>query len=74
MTVDALREAIRTGRPFKVTMADGRTLDVPHPEFAMISGSGRIFYIAKAESDLFEAFDVLLITGVEQEGQLPSHR
>ena len=56
------------GRPFKITMADGLRLDVPHPEFAMISGSGRIFYIAKAESDLFEAFDVLLITGVEQQG------
>ena len=74
MTVNALREAIRTGRPFKITMAGGRTLDVPHPEFAMISGSGRIFYIAKPDSDLFEAFDVLRITGVEQEGQLPSHR
>jgi len=52
MTTDALREAIRTGRPFKITMADGRILEVPHPEFAMISGSGRIFYIAKPESDL----------------------
>jgi hypothetical protein len=74
MTVDALREAIRTGRPFKITMADGRTLEVPHPEFAMISGSGRIFYVAKPDSDLFEAFDVFLITGVEQEGQLPSRK
>ena len=52
MTTDALREAIRTGSPFKITMADGRTFEVPHPEFAMIPGSGRIFYIAKPESDL----------------------
>jgi hypothetical protein len=74
MTTDALREAIRTGRPFKITMADGRTLEVPHSEFAMISGSGRIFYVAKPDSDLFEAFDVFLITGVEQEGQLPSRK
>ncbi len=74
MTTDALREAIRTGGPFKITMADGRTLEVSHPEFAMISGPGRIFYIAKPDSDLFEAFDVVLITGVEQEGELPSRK
>jgi len=74
MTTDALREAIRIGRPFKITMADGRTLDVPRSEFAMISGSGRIFYIAKPNSDLFEAFDVFLITAVEQEGELPSRK
>ena len=48
MTVDALREAIRTGWPFKITMADGRTLDVAHPDFAMISGSGRIFLHCKS--------------------------
>jgi hypothetical protein len=72
MTADALREAIRSGRPFKVTMADGRTLQVPHSEFAMISGSGRIFYVATPNSDLFEALDVLLITGLEQEGKLPT--
>jgi hypothetical protein len=74
MTADALREAFRTGRPFKITMADGHTLEVPRPEFAMISGSGRIFYVAKPDSDLFEAFDVLLITGVEQEGELPGRK
>lgn len=72
MTTDALREAIRNGRPFKVTMADGRTLDVPHGEFAMISGSGRLFYVAKPNSDLCEVLDVVLITGVEQEGKLPT--
>jgi hypothetical protein len=72
MTTDTLRDAIRSGRPFKITMADGRTLEVPHSEFAMISGSGRIFYIARPNSDLFEALDVVLITGVEQEGKLPS--
>ena len=32
MTTDALREAIRTGRPFKITMADGRTLEVPRAQ------------------------------------------
>ena len=34
----------------------------------MISGSGRIFYVAKPNSDRFEVFDVVLITGVQKEG------
>jgi hypothetical protein len=71
MTSDALREAVRSGRAFKITLADGRTIEVPHSEFAMLSGSGRIFYVAKPNSDLCEIFDVFLITGVEQEGKLP---
>ena len=53
-------------------MADGRTLNVPHGEFAMISGSGRLFYVAKPNSDLCEVLDVVLITGLEQEGKLPT--
>ena len=71
MTTEALREAIRTRRPFSITMADGRTLEVPHAEFIAISPSGRILYIAK-DNDQLEALDVLLITGVQQERKLPS--
>ncbi len=71
MTTEALREAIRTRRPFRISMADGRTLDVPHAEFVSISPSGRILYIAE-ENDRLEALDVLLITGVQQERKLPN--
>jgi hypothetical protein len=71
MTTEALREAIRTRRPFRITIADGRTLDVPHAEFVSISPSGRILYIA-GENDRIEALDVLLITGVQQERALPT--
>jgi hypothetical protein len=53
-------------------MADGRTLEVPRSEFTMISGTGRIFYVARPNSDLFETFDVFVITGLEQEGKLPT--
>jgi hypothetical protein len=70
MTTDALREAIRTRRPFRITITDGRTLDVPHAEFVSISPSGRILYIAE-ENDRLEALDVLMITGVQQERTLP---
>lgn len=71
MTIDAVREAIRNRRPFKVTVADGRTLEVPHPEFAAMSRSGRLLYVS-LENDRMETLDVLLITGLQQESPLPS--
>lgn len=70
MTTDALREAVGIRRPFRITLADGRTLDVSHPEFVSISPSGRLLYIAE-ENDRLEALDVRMITGVQQERTLP---
>ena len=71
MTVEAIREALRSRRPFKVTTADGRTFEMPHPEFAALSRSGRLLYVM-LENDRTEALDVLLITGLEQESALPT--
>lgn len=71
MNTEAVREAIRTRRPFKINMADGRTLEVPHGEFVAISPSGRILYVAQ-EHERLEALDVLLITGIQQERRLPN--
>ncbi|MBI2928827.1 MAG: hypothetical protein HYY24_24455 [Verrucomicrobia bacterium] len=70
MTTEALVEALRMRRPFKVTTADGRTFEVPHPEFAALTRSGRLLYVM-LENDRTEALDVLLITGLEQEAPLP---
>jgi hypothetical protein len=70
MTTEAVREVLRNRRPFKVTVADGRTLEVPHPEFAMLSRSGRLLHVA-AENDRVEVLDVLLITGLRHESSLP---
>jgi hypothetical protein len=71
MTAEAIREALRNRRPFKVTVADGRTLEVPHPEFAALSRSGRLLYVM-LENDRTELLDVLLITGLHQENPLPT--
>ena len=71
MTIEAVREALRTRRPFKVTTADGRTFDVPHPEFAMLSRSGRLLLVAM-ENDRLEALDVLLLTSLQQQTSLPT--
>jgi hypothetical protein len=72
MTVQLVREALRSRNPFKITMAGGQSVDLPHPEFAMISGTGRILYVAAPKSDAIKAFDVLLITSLEQKGKLPA--
>ena len=71
MTTEALVEALRTRRPFKVATADGRTFEVPHPEFAALTRSGRLLYVM-LENDRTEALDVLLITGLEQQSSLPT--
>jgi hypothetical protein len=70
MTADAVREALRSRRPFKVKIADGRSIDIPHPEFAAITQSGRLLIIA-IEKDRIETVDVTVITGLEQEAPLP---
>jgi len=71
MTIDAVRDAIRSRTPFKVAMADGRIFEVPHPEFAALSRSGRLLYVM-LENDRTEVLDVLLITGLEQKSPLPT--
>ena len=71
MTTEAIREVLRNRRSFKVTVADGRTLEIPHPEFAMLSRSGRLLHVA-AENDRVEVLDVLLITSLQQESSLPT--
>jgi hypothetical protein len=45
-------------------LADGRSLDVPHSDFASISQSGRRVIVEKSD-DTFEIVDVLLINSVE---------
>ncbi len=70
MTAEAIREALRYRRPFKITAEDARTFNVPHPEFTALTRSGRMLYVM-LENDRVEALDVLLITGLQQESALP---
>ena len=50
--------------PFRVHMANGRSIDVPHPDFMHLSPTGRRLIVDKAD-DSFEVIDVLLVTSVE---------
>ena len=65
MTVDQLRKMLsaRPFRPLALHLADGRKIDVRHPEFLATSPKGRtaiVFYT----DDTFEAVDVLMITSI----------
>ena len=66
MTITQLREMhqARPFRPFRVHLADGRHLDVAHPEYLSHSPSGRTVIITKRD-DTFEVIDLLLVTSVE---------
>jgi len=50
--------------PFRVHMANGKSVDIPHPEFMFISRTGRRM-IVDMPDDTFEIIDLSLVTSVE---------
>jgi hypothetical protein len=63
MTADAIRKALHSGQPFKLRTSDGKVVDVPHQDFAALSGSGRILVVTT--QDAWEVLDVFLISAIE---------
>jgi hypothetical protein len=64
MTAEAIRAAQRAHHPFRLRTADGKTLEVPHPDFATLSPTGRTLIVFNPD-DTYEVLDVLLITSIE---------
>jgi hypothetical protein len=66
VTVEKVRSLLRTTpfRPFTVHTPDGRAFKVPHPDFAMLSGTGRLLHVAQPDSDDEDIIDVALITDI----------
>jgi hypothetical protein len=66
MTVEKIRGLLRATpfQSFSVHTPDGREFTVPHPDFAMLSGTGRLFHIARPETDMEDIIDVALITDI----------
>ena len=59
--------------PFRVHMANGKSVDVPHPDFMHLSPTGRRLIVDRPD-DTFEIIDVLLVTSLEtlsQNGNRP---
>jgi hypothetical protein len=66
MTVDKIRSLLHATpfEPFEVHTPDGRAFVVPHPEFAMLSGTGRLLRVARPKTDDEDIIDVALITDI----------
>ncbi len=67
MTSDFLRELIRARPfvPFILHLTDGRTFEVPHPDFISVSVSGRMAHLSTTRNngEGLEHLDILQITG-----------
>jgi hypothetical protein len=65
MTTEQLRDmlSVHPFRPFRVHLADGRALDIQHPEFVGFGG-GRTF-VVYTRDDHFEVVDLLLVSSLE---------
>jgi len=62
----AVRQVLNrpSAQPFALHLADGRVLDVPHPELMSISRSGRRVIVG-TQDDGFEIIDVIMIVSIE---------
>jgi hypothetical protein len=54
----------RPFQPFRIHLADGRTLPVDHPEFLSQSPTGRTIAVALADGT-HQIVDLLLVTSLE---------
>jgi hypothetical protein len=66
VTTEQLRNLWKTEpfRPFVIHLADGRQLQVRHPEFLLLSPSGRSIILYQPD-DSFNVVDLLLVTDLE---------
>ena len=63
MTIKAIQEAVHQTpfRPFNLHITDGRTVEVPHPDYIAFAPTGQTITIY-AEDDVPRIFDVALLT------------
>ena len=66
MDIAGVREALRREpfEPFVMRLADGRSLEVRHPEFVAV-GTRRIVVIANDETESWSAIEPLLIVSLD---------
>lgn len=64
MTKETLDTAINSGRPFVITMADGKEYPVPHRDFIIISPRGSTAIVFD-DDDRSQYLPLLTMTGVQ---------
>lgn len=53
--------------PFRMHLADGRSLRVEHPEFVLYLPGYRTCVVGDPETGLFDMIDLLLVTSIQTE-------
>ena len=73
MSPDAVKKFMHASpwKPFTLCLADGRKIDVPHPDFISISRAGRTVVLTNVD-DEFEMVDVFLILSAKTKGSQKS--
>jgi hypothetical protein len=66
MTIEQLRKLhqARPFQPFDISLADGRTLSIDHPEFLAQTPPGRTFGVGHADGTI-ETVDLLLVVSLK---------
>ena len=73
MSPDAVKKFMHATpwKPFTICLADGRNIQVPHPDFISISRAGRTV-IVTTDDEEFEMIDVFLILSIRTKGSQKS--
>jgi hypothetical protein len=68
MTIEKLREAHKAQPfvPFTIHLSDGRSFDVPHPEWLWLTPGGRVAWVAHGpRGTRSDMVDLLHVTSLE---------
>ena len=68
MTLDELRKAHKATpfHPLRLHLADGRFIDIRHPEFLYIPPRSQRTFVVSDDDGLVEIIDLLLVTSIKQ--------
>ncbi len=64
MSANALREAIDSGKPFRLRSGDGAVIDVPTRDHAFLNPTGRLVVVF-TDNDGARVLDVALVTAID---------
>ena len=69
MTADAIKELLEAAPfvPFVIHIPERPALRVDHPDFVMLSPTGRTMGVYKSNSDALAVIDIRLITELEKQ-------
>jgi hypothetical protein len=73
MTVDSLHEALDTGRPFEIQMADGHAYQVPHRDFLAFTRKRTAVMVA-LDNGRTQILPLITMTGITYAPEPEAHK